>query len=338
MGSTNVTNGLAWPSQNDANGGVTGDGKTWLELKHRLLSLSQRSENYVVSGGLLVTSGTLVLAVPQGEAYIDGRYVSWSATNVTLPASNTSHIFVKLVKSASLVQGGGGGIQIEDNLTGTPPSDSVKLGTATTSGSAVTSVTDQRLLSRGKVIPRIVSFTASGTWRCPEGITEVGYFVQGAGGGGGGGGGGGDASGASNGEAGTPGSHGLPGTIKFGVAGTTPGTNYTITVGAGGSGGAGGAHGIPGSNGSNGTDGGTSSFGALASATGGRRGIAGQGGIGAVNATVNVTGIGLSTTNGDDKGQPGLGGGAGNGNDSAGPGTDGVAGGNGADGIVVLFY
>ena len=329
MGSTNATNGLAWPSQNDANGGVSGDGKTWLELKHRLLSLAQRSDNYTVSGGAISTSGTVVLAIPSGEAYIDGRYISWGATNVTLPASQTSHIFVKINKSSSLVQGGGSGIQFEDNLTGTPPTDSVKLGTATTNGSAITSVSDQRLLSRGKTLPRFASFTSSGTWRCPEGITEVGYFVQGAGGGGGGGGGGG-ANTPNEGEAGDCGSHGLPGAIKFGVAGTTPGTNYTITVGSGGALGAAGAAGVSGSNGG---DGGSSSFDAFATAKGGRRGIGGKAGMSHVDATaVETSGRGLTNINGDDKGQPGLGGKGGDTN------TGGENGGAGEKGMVVLFF
>ena len=70
----------------------------------------------------------------------------------------------------------------------------------------------------------IQSFTATGTWTCPAGVTQVDYLVV-AGGGGGGwfGAGGGGAGGF---RAGT----GLS---------VTAGTTYTVTVGAGGATGSG---------------------------------------------------------------------------------------------------
>ena len=333
MGSTAVTNDRIWPSQNDVNGGVSGEGKTWLELAHRLMNLSIKNENSLISGGALVTSATLVEPVPSGEAYIDGRYVSWPATNVTLPASSTSHLFVKVVKSAGLVTG----VEIEDNTSGTPPADSVKLGTATTSGSAITSVTDQRLLSRNKILPRLSRTIASDTWRCPEGITEALVHVRGAGGGGGGGGGGKNVGASDAGEPGDTGLPGLPGEDVWRIVTVTPGTNYTRTVGTGGAGGSGGANGSPGANGANGSDGGASTFGALASAAGGRRGIGGRGGAVSSATFTFPSAVGLSTTNGDGEGQPGLGGGGGNGG-SGGAGSSGVAGGNGKDGFIETYY
>ena len=67
----------------------------------------------------------------------------------------------------------------------------------------------------------ISTFTSSGTWTAPSGVTEVEYLVVAGGGGGGGdGGGGGGAGGFRTGTG-------------FSV---TAGTDYTITVGAGGTG------------------------------------------------------------------------------------------------------
>ena len=73
----------------------------------------------------------------------------------------------------------------------------------------------------------IQTFTASGTWTCPTGVTEVEYLVV-AGGGGGGGNNNGGGGGAGGFRTGT----GLS---------VTAGTDYTVTVGGGG--GAGGNNG-----------------------------------------------------------------------------------------------
>jgi hypothetical protein len=80
----------------------------------------------------------------------------------------------------------------------------------------------QLLLARAGVssgVTVIQSFTATGEWVCPTGVTEVEYLVV-AGGGGGGWAGGGGAGGFRTGT-------GLS---------VTSGTSYTITVGAGGAG------------------------------------------------------------------------------------------------------
>ena len=66
----------------------------------------------------------------------------------------------------------------------------------------------------------VLSFTSSGSWTCPDGVSQVDYLVVAGGGGsgtqGGGGGGGGFRTGT-----------GLP---------VIPGTTYAITVGSGGAG------------------------------------------------------------------------------------------------------
>ena len=67
------------------------------------------------------------------------------------------------------------------------------------------------------------TFTSSGSWTCPDGVSEVSYLVVAGGAGGGGAvGGGGGAGGFRTGT---------------GLA-VTAGTTYTVTVGSGGAGGA----------------------------------------------------------------------------------------------------
>jgi hypothetical protein len=73
----------------------------------------------------------------------------------------------------------------------------------------------------GAPVTVIQSFTATGEWVCPTGVTEVEYLVVGGGGGGGYGFGGGGGAG------------GFRTATGFSV---TAGTTYTITVGAGGPG------------------------------------------------------------------------------------------------------
>ena len=169
MTQTNATNDRVWPSQNDVTPNP-GEGKTWLEIYHKALNIGLMVDNYVLSGGTLPASDTdLTALIAAGSAIIDGRYVEWDQTTITLPNASTSHIFVVLTKASSLVNN----VVIEDNTTGTAPSDSVKLGTVTTAGGVITTSTDQRLLKRNYKLPRLARFTANGTWRCPEGITEV---------------------------------------------------------------------------------------------------------------------------------------------------------------------
>lgn len=332
MGTTNVTNPLVQPSQNDLGGGVSGDGNTGLEkYMVKMLLAAGIGESYILSGGLLASSAAnLISIVPSGVSFISGYYVTWPQTNVTLPSSSTSHLFVALTFASGLVTG----VQIIDNTSGTPPSDSVKLGTQTTSGSAITAAVDQRLLARNRKLPSSVRVTATGSWRCPEGVTAVLAHLRGAGAGGGGGGGGRSVGGVENGESGDVGSHGLPGEDVWRMLTVTPGTSYTLTIGTGGSGGGGGA---ADNNGSNGNDGADTTFGALATAKGGKRGIGGLAG-GAHSATFSFpTAVGLSTTHGVGDGQPGLGGAGGNGGVGGG-GSSGTTGGNGRDGFIEIYF
>jgi len=154
----------------------------------------------------------------------------------------------------------------------------------------------------------IQSFTATSSWTCPTGVTEVEYLVVAGGGGGGASGGGGGAGGFRTGT-------GLS---------VTPGTTYTVTVGSGGIGG-----GYPGPVGANGSD---SIFSTITSAGGGRGGsiipanpeagsAGGSGGGGAVSGTPGAGGAGntpsVSPSQGNNGGSnytsPAYGGGGGGG-------------------------
>ena len=107
------------------------------------------------------------------------------------------------------------------------------------------------------------TFTASGTWTCPAGVTSI--TVQCWGGGGGGGGAPNTAASAGNGGAG--------GSFAQSTVTVVPGTTYNVVVGAGGTAGA--------NTGANGGNGGTSSFGGTlvvaVGGTGGNGSTAGPG-------------------------------------------------------------
>jgi hypothetical protein len=336
MGSTAVAGELIWPSQNDlygANvGGAVGDGVMHYERQRRkaLGSVAGRN-NYVLSGGALPASDPdLTITIPTGSAIIEGHYCEWPATSITLPATNTSHVFVKLVFSGTLITG----LEIEDNTSDTPPAASTKLGTATTSGSAVTSTTDARILG-----PGFSALLTSGTsYSVPAGIYRLRARLFGAGGGGGGGGEGEDV--------------GAPQTGASGAAGTAGGTtifsSLTANGGGAGPGGAGGGAGVAGLG-----DGqhGTASGGDVNLTGGGQRGgTGGNGGdAGAASGDPGLEGKPggdggycekfLSVTPGStisySIGAAGTGGSAGSG---AGNGFDGSAGQSGQAGRIVLDF
>jgi hypothetical protein len=132
------------------------------------------------------------------------------------------------------------------------------------------------------------SFTSSGSWTAPAGITSVDYLVVGGGGGG--------ASGSGGGGGGA-------GAFRTGTLSVTPGTTYSITVGAGG---AGGSNSV-GANGSDsvfssitsngGGGGGTSSGSANGNASGGGGGNGGSAGAGGTYGNAGGAG-GTSTVGG----------------------------------------
>jgi hypothetical protein len=176
----------------------------------------------------------------------------------------------------------------------------------------------------------VVTYTSSGSWVCPAGVTKV--YVSGAGGGGGGGGGKQGGSGGGGGGGGAKADR-----VSLTVATGTP---YTITIGAGGAGGAAGAAGAAG---------GTTSFGALLSlAGGGGGGASGVGGVGGAgdfdqdgeDGTVSYGGNGGGTGGGVGGGTVGV-----NGMTNTGGGGGGSIyyypggrGGNGGSGYLIIEY
>lgn len=135
----------------------------------------------------------------------------------------------------------------------------------------ITGTTFTGLIPRGNQ-----SFTSSGTFTVPAGVTEVFVRIWGGGAGGSGGHGGGGTYAGGGGGAG--------GYAEKLVTGLTSGGDITVTVGSGGAGGA---------VGSSGASGGTSSFGSHISATGGSGGnpygVGGTGGTGS-SGDLNFTG------------------------------------------------
>lgn len=133
---------LVFPSANDV-ADTAGQGKDLHELRLATKWMkSQVAENYVSSGLLLpATDADLTLAVPSGEASIEGYYVARDADSVLVTANQINHVFLKLtVDGLGLVSGAA----LEANTTGTPPARSVKLGTATAGAGSVTATDDLR--------------------------------------------------------------------------------------------------------------------------------------------------------------------------------------------------
>ena len=142
----------------------------------------------------------------------------------------------------------------------------------------------------GGGINSVQTFSTSGTWTKPSGVTKILVEVQG-----GGGGGGGAAGDASYGASGYYGGKGGAGGFCKKIVDVSAVSTVAVTVGAGGSGG----NRAYGSNNDStaGTAGGASSFGAYATANGGAGGCRGQsgcGGTGGTCATGNVAITGQS--------------------------------------------
>lgn len=163
------------------------------------------------------------------------------------------------------------------------------------------------------------TFTASGLWTCPAGVTSVDAECWGAGGTGGGSTGGGVGGGGGGGAY----------SKKTGIA-VTPGTAYTVTVGAAGT--------FPGTN-TDGADGGDSSFkpngpvapDVLAKGGGGGRSTANGSTGGAGGAAASGTGdTKFSGGNGASQTSQPNGGGGGAGSTGAGGTTSTSSGGTGA--------
>lgn len=137
MADFSITNDLVSPTVNDVNGGVTGDGVNTDEDTAAPWRLGVEG-NYVISGFVLpASSGTLTIDVPTGKAIVSGYYVTVPGnTTLTVTASSTNHVYLKLIRDGSNHVSSA---VYEVNTTGIAPADSVKIGMAVASGSAITS-------------------------------------------------------------------------------------------------------------------------------------------------------------------------------------------------------
>jgi hypothetical protein len=252
-----------------------------------------------IFNGLQVTAGTgLNVNISAGTGHINGYFIESDATETrSVTASTTNYVWCKLTRDASNF------VTTWDfsvTTTSTPPSDSFLLATVVTSGTGVTSVTDNRnsgfigtsletLPSTSNSLPHLrvkdtstptplLEFVKSDGTSFPLGMrlisittfTSSGTYTTPATakllivdmcGGGGGGSGGNGGSSTLTGAGGAGGGSGAFEEILI----IEPASSYTITIGAGGSGGTGGATNSFGTNGSNG---GITFFGNYASAQG----------------------------------------------------------------------
>lgn len=126
--------------------GGSGLGKYATESNLAKFLKSVIARNSVISGFTVPASDAdLTISVAAGEALIEGYIVTIdTATNVTVTASATNHVYLQLTRDGSQNVTGA---QFVVNTTGIAPSDSVKLFTCVASASAITSTTDARPLS-----------------------------------------------------------------------------------------------------------------------------------------------------------------------------------------------
>lgn len=157
-------------------------------------------------------------------------------------------------------------------FTGTPSLPTGTIAVTQTAGDNSTKVATTAFAMGAGGLPRnSQTFTSSGTFTVPAGVTQIMVQVAHAGAGGGGGG---SSSGSGNGGDGGGGAASVFGTPK--LLSVTPAQQLTLVIGAGGAGGIGGNYDVGSPSGSTGGTGGTSSFAAYliaGSTAGGAGGI-----------------------------------------------------------------
>lgn len=339
-------------------------------------SLSADTTNNIVKQGISLSNTTLTLTAPSTSGFaqnylIQAAYSEQDANAVVLPyynASNPSQAYAgpnnsgvaqPTVRKGLVLLTTKAGVAATSGAQQTPAADAgyVGLYVVTVSNGQSTITSGNIAIAAGApFIPyklpnlrpgfsNIQTFTSSGTFTVPSGVTKVKVTVVG-----GGGGGGSTTTG--------PGSGGGAGATAIKICTVSPGQSIAVTIGSGTGFSAAGA---------NGASGGTSSFGAFCSATGGVGGAggaaaaAGGGGGTASGGDINLPGgYGTdgksSTTTGGDGGvsftggagrgttgfntglsAPGYGSGGGGGGSST-VSSGAASGGQGAAGIVIVEY
>lgn len=151
-----------FPSTNDVNGGVAGQGKTLTEANLKTLqAMPYFDRPYVKSGAVCTNGGGLLLTVATGHYCIDGRWIYKDASeNVTLTASSTNRVWLQLTKDGS------------GNVTGTTwnvqtgttvPSDAVLVAEVVTGASTITTIKEsfRGVIAPGRLIKAGTAITAN---------------------------------------------------------------------------------------------------------------------------------------------------------------------------------
>lgn len=203
--------------------GVTSNVQTQLNAK--LGSTAKAADSAKLNGVAEATAATANTIVKRDAS----GYIYATAVNSTLADTTTAatHYYCETGSDGWLRPKPIANVKAElftsPALTGTPTAPTAAAGTNTTQIATTAFVTSA--ISAGSV-GGSATFTASGTWTCPAGVYTA--FVRVLGGGGGGGGGFYNSS---------PGGGGGSAVENTAVVSVTPGTRYTITIGAEGAGG-----------------------------------------------------------------------------------------------------
>lgn len=132
---------VVFPTVNDVGG--SGQGKTIKESQLSAWLSKVFDMSFVVSGLTGGTSANLTLTIAAGECFISGYRVQETTSRTkAITASSSRDVYLQLTRDGS---NNVTGTQLVEQAAGSAaPTDSVLLGTATTSASAITGWTDKR--------------------------------------------------------------------------------------------------------------------------------------------------------------------------------------------------
>lgn len=134
-----------FPTTNDVGGNLTGR-KIGEGIMQKYIKGLTPYKNHVISGGAPSDGGGFVCDIAAGSAIVNGKYVEWDATNVTLPPSTVGRVYLTLQRGAGLVTG----IEPETVAnSGAIPDDSLLLAIWATSATDILLVADERIYAQG---------------------------------------------------------------------------------------------------------------------------------------------------------------------------------------------
>ena len=128
-----------FPSANDINGGVSGDGKTLKEINFSALFRALVGDiSHIISGFVVPSSGSLsAYTIPAGEAIVVGRYVQKTTNeDVVLTDNATNYIYLQLTLDGS---SNATAANFVVNTSGAQPSNSMSIAKVVTAGGVVSS-------------------------------------------------------------------------------------------------------------------------------------------------------------------------------------------------------